>query len=226
MEIERKFFLMRYKNKRKKNRLVFVIVILIAGIFIYGIFGAPRNILGGDQAKIQQALNDNEKYINDKTGEGNNTTKSYKHLLAIGDSVMLGAAKDMMEQMPGITVDAKESRQLFSIEAILKKSKVGEKVIIGLGTNGVFDENTFVEEMDLLKDKKVYWINLCAPTTTWETSINETISEMGKKYDNLTIIDWKTEGSKHPKWFYEDQIHLNMEGRKGYAAFIKKSIDQ
>lgn len=203
-----------------------MIVILVAGVFIYGILGAPRDLLGGDQAKIQQALQDNEKYINDKTGENHEGTKSYKHLVAIGDSVMLGAAKDLMEQMPGITVDAKESRQLFSIDAILKKSEVGKKVIIGLGTNGVFDDNSFAKEMNLLKDKKVYWINLYAPTTNWETTINETISEMGKKYSNLTIIDWKSEASKHPEWFYEDQIHLNIEGRKGYAAFIKKNIDQ
>ena len=75
-------------------------------------------------------------------------------ILAIGDSVMLGAANILTER--GITVDALKSRpfrQALEIANYVKSiGRLGEFVIIHLGTNNYVDQETLDEIMVPLKD--------------------------------------------------------------------------
>ena len=41
---------------------------------------------------------------------------------------------------------------------------------------------------------------------------------------NVHVIAWSKEGGKHPDWFYQDGIHLNITGQKKFARFIKKNL--
>ena len=59
---------------------------------------------------------------------------------AVGDSVMLGAAREMQRVMPGLTVDAKVSRHMgAAIEIVRQRRKAGtpdQFVIVHIGDNG------------------------------------------------------------------------------------------
>lgn len=149
--------------------------------------------------------------------------------LSIGDSVMLGASPALKQVFKHNYVDAVESRQAFVLPTLLEKYKkqnqLPNQILVGLGTNGYITDKTVAETFKIVgKKRTVYWLNMYAPTIQWSNSINQELKAFSKKYDNLVIIDWHSEGQKHPEWFYSDEIHLNGDGQSGYAKFIRDSI--
>ena len=74
--------------------------------------------------------------------------------LAIGDSVMAGAASPL--KAAGFTVDAEESRQfgdyLAQLQALVDSGQLPEVVVVHLGTNGNIDESDAHEFFELLAD--------------------------------------------------------------------------
>jgi hypothetical protein len=79
---------------------------------------------------------------------------------AIGDSVMLDAAPDLQQDIPGIQIDAAVSRQWTEGEAILSELKahgdLGAIVVVGLGTNGPITLEDFNQMMSIL-DGRPWW---------------------------------------------------------------------
>jgi amino acid transporter len=80
---------------------------------------------------------------------------------AIGDSVMLGAAQNMMQTMPGIIIDAKVSRQVKAgieiVRYLASHSALGSKVVIHLGTNGAPSVEACLELIDTIgPDREIY----------------------------------------------------------------------
>lgn len=142
-----------------------------------------------------------------------------------GDSVMLGALADLNEVFTSSVVDAEISRQLVNSVSLLNdlKSKklLNDTVVIGLGTNGAFTDQQFDEIMKIMGTKrKVYWLNMRAPSERTQGSTNEQLNALAKKYKNLKIIDWYSYSIQHNEWFWDDQIHLRPEGSAAYTKMI------
>lgn len=78
------------------------------------------------------------------------------------------------------------------------------------------------------KDREIYWINTYGKDKKipWQKDANKIIQSLAEKNENVHVIDWKSYGAEHPKWFYSDGIHLNPKGQEGYAKFLKKEIFQ
>ena len=157
------------------------------------------------------------------------TTGDYSGVTAIGDSVMLGAKDEMEKSMKGIMVEASESRQIWSgkdvAEELAAKGKLGNTVILALGTNGTFKKSTARELLDYFgADRTIYWVTAYGSKLSWQDQVNETIEEVGAEYDNVHILHWDEVGPQHADWFYKDGLHLNGAGRKGYAQFLKDNI--
>jgi len=94
-------------------------------------------------------------------------------IIAIGDSVMLGAANVLTDR--GITVDALKSRpfrQALEICNYLKSvNRLGEIVIIHLGTNNYVDQKTLDEIMVPLADvDTVVFVTNHVPGKKWQGS--------------------------------------------------------
>jgi peptidoglycan/LPS O-acetylase OafA/YrhL len=157
---------------------------------------------------------------------------------AIGDSVMLGAANqligaiDPMFATPTVphvtTVDAAESRQFSTGVDIIQQRKdagaLGQIVIVQLGTNGLIDPADFDRMMGLLADRqKVVLINAKVPRP-WEQEVNDTLAAGVKKYKNAVLLDWHSYGGAHPEFFYDDGIHLRPNGAAAYAAFVAQAL--
>ena len=76
-------------------------------------------------------------------------------ILAIGDSVMLGAAEELAAE--GVTVDAEVSRQMVdeipNVQALRDQGRLlGDAVIVHLGTNGPISEETVDSFFEELRD--------------------------------------------------------------------------
>lgn len=148
---------------------------------------------------------------------------------AIGDSVMAGASNNLKQLMPKALIDAAVSRQLNVAFGLLdnyqNQGVLADNVLIGLGTNGPFSMDDLDRIMHQVGPKrKVFWINVHVPTRDWQNPVNDLLRQGAKRYHNLIIIDWYSYSKNHPKWFYDDHTHPNIEGSKYYSALITKTI--
>ena len=209
-------------QKMRSPKIWTAMALMIIGISVL-VLRAPANRLTADQNQLQSLLKENSS----KASAGENQLSQEKKILFIGDSVMLGAYQELKETFPKeALVDAKESRQITALPEILKKHKdlvSYRQIVIGLGTNGVLTDDAIEQTMSLLKDKKVYWVNIKAPTG-WQETINATLAKLPNQYSNITMIDWYSESQNHPEFFYDDETHLNESGRTAYAKYIASVI--
>jgi hypothetical protein len=147
--------------------------------------------------------------------------------LAIGDSVMLGAAGDLAAF--GITVDAKVSRQMVdTIEPLrwLRAAGVlGDVVVVHLGTNGPIGDETMVRFFDeLVGVPKVVVLTVRAPRG-WTAGNNAHLATLPGRYSNIVLVDWAaTSNACHGDCFASDDIHLKAAGSRYYAAEITRAI--
>jgi len=148
-------------------------------------------------------------------------------ILAIGDSVMLGAADILSKR--GITVDALKSRpfgQALEIANFMKSvNRLGEAVIIHLGTNNYVDQKTLDAIMVPLADVPVVlFVTAHVPTREWQDPNNLLIRALPNIYGNVKILDWDVVAKAHPEYLYRDQVHLNLVGQQIYADLIMQGI--
>ena len=127
-------------------------------------------------------------------------------------------------------MDANVNRQVYSSQDLIQKladeDLLKDPVVIGLGTNGDFTETQFADFMKLLGDRKVYWLNVHAPSLRIQGVVNSALTKYAGSYDNLTIIDWYNYSKDHSDWFYDDQVHLTPEGRIGYTKLLFETLSK
>jgi hypothetical protein len=206
------------------------------------VFSVVSLALGTGEGKIAESIKRNEDIVQNLLGTtvppdpsattlpGTQTTTldgQVIPILAIGDSVMLGAANILTER--GITVDALKSRpfrQALEISNYVKSiGRLGEFVIIHLGTNGPVDQETLDEIMVPLKDVDiVLMVTAHVPTRKWQDPNNELIRAMPNAYGNVRVLDWFKVAETHPEFLYGDKVHLNNEGQRVYADLIMQAI--
>lgn len=148
-------------------------------------------------------------------------------VLAIGDSVMLGAANVLTDR--GVTVDAVKSRpyrQALEIANYMKSvNRLGSVVIIHLGTNNTVDELTLDEIMVPLKDVPlVLFVTVHVPSEVRQNTNNRRINELTSRYENVKVLDWYSIALAHPEYLYSDKIHIRPEGQKVYADLMMQAI--
>lgn len=151
-----------------------------------------------------------------------------EEITAIGDSLLLGIETALEECLPGIVVDAQQSRQMNEaydvISELEQNGKIGEIVVLELGTNGPFTEKQLAEVLDALgKCEKVLLVNTRVPKP-WETVVNETMEDVATAYSNVDLLDWYTASAGHDEYFYSDGVHLNKEGAAAYMQMIEKAL--
>jgi lysophospholipase L1-like esterase len=148
-------------------------------------------------------------------------------VLAIGDSVMLGAARELTAR--GATVDAMKSRsvrQALEIVNYLKSvRRLGSIVVIHLGTNSTTTEEVFDEIMATLVDTPlVLFLTVHVPSEPRQTINNRLINALPTKYSNVKVLDWHTVVGQFPEYLYSDQTHLRPAGARFYADLIMQAV--
>jgi len=223
-----------------ERRNKFVAIGVVAAVL--PVFSVVSLALGTGEGKIAESIKNGEDAVQNLLGTtvapdpnattipGSQTTTldgQVIPILAIGDSVMLGAANILTER--GITVDALKSRpfrQALEIANYVKSiGRLGEFVIIHLGTNNYVDQETLDEIMVPLKDVDlVLMIIAHVPNKPWQDPNNELVRAMPNAYGNVKVLDWYQIAEAHPEYLYGDKIHLNNEGQKVYADLIMQAI--
>jgi hypothetical protein len=149
--------------------------------------------------------------------------------IAIGDSVMLGAAPTLIQALgPDVRVDAQVGRQFKAalpiVQQLAAEKRLGPYVVLHLGNNGPVTATTVDSVLDVLKHVPHVLVVNTRVTKPWQAPVNAVLSQEVKKYPNAKLFDWYTASGCCGDWFYHDLTHLRPEGAEHYAALIKQAL--
>jgi peptidoglycan/LPS O-acetylase OafA/YrhL len=150
------------------------------------------------------------------------------HVLAIGDSVMLGAVTQLRLAVHGIEVNAAVGRAFgVGVEILQQRQAQGVlpgAVVIGLGDNGWVTAAQIDQAMHVLRGASVVvFVNLKEPRS-WEAHDNALIADAAHRYSNVVVVDWHDASANHPEYFWDDGIHLRPAGATAYARLVAAAL--
>ncbi len=144
--------------------------------------------------------------------------------VAIGESVMLGAKSQL--EAAGFVVDAAQSRQggeVVDVIAQLRASgRLGNTVVIHIGTNGEVSDENFAAIMANLPPEEVksVWFLTVRADRPWVPDNNARIVALPGKYPNVNVGYWDAL-APHVPGMSTDGIHLRTdEAKNAYADLI------
>ncbi|BFH62551.1 acyltransferase family protein [Paenibacillus azoreducens] len=154
--------------------------------------------------------------------------QSGEGITAIGDSVILDAKPFLEKMLPGIVVNGKVGRQMRQAKDVVDQlkagGKMGDRVIIELGTNGPFNTKQLRELLQSLDGaKQIILVNSRVPRN-WQDTVNAAIEKVSKEFSNTTVVDWYSASEGKDDYFYRDGVHLKREGAEFYATILVNAI--
>ncbi|MFD0587239.1 hypothetical protein ACFQZE_04405 [Paenibacillus sp. GCM10027627] len=230
-------------RQRKKQRKLWMVLGGALFFFALGYLGLnaqssqmPEQVeLGDQQAKSHQHDSKNaQPQQNNKLDSKESQSMELESLdgegiTVIGDSVIIGVEPYLKEHLPKITVDGKVSKQMSQAENVIaeleKLGKVGDTIIIQLGTNGSFNKKQLYNLLESLSDKQVFVVNVRVPKG-WQDTVNENIKDVVSEFDNAKVVDWYTASEGKKEYFYNDGVHLNSEGAQYYASLLIEALKE
>jgi lysophospholipase L1-like esterase len=207
-----------------------LVLLLVGGLLVGGVVSAPAPALSAAQLGLLPVPS-----IAPVTTEQPDieqpSINGPLRVTAIGDSVMVDTKPALRAQIPGIYIDALVGRHVSGAVPILLRlkaqNKLGNVVIIHLGTNGAFRAQDFDAIMRVLSNaERVVFVNLRVPRR-WETPDNRVIAAGVARYPNAVLVDW------HDRWrdcgrnvFWGDGIHPTPSGSACYARMVAAAAVQ
>jgi peptidoglycan/LPS O-acetylase OafA/YrhL len=148
-------------------------------------------------------------------------------IFAVGDSVMVGAAKKLSSA--GIWVDAAESRQgnigADILDAAVAKGVLGDYVVIHMGTNGPMSDETLNRMMAATANAKVVVVLTVKAPVAWIAANNEKLRALPASHPNVVLVDWEQLGAANPGVLYGDGTHLRgVDGTTFYTNLILNAL--
>jgi hypothetical protein len=147
--------------------------------------------------------------------------------LAIGDSVMLGAARNLARA--GFEVDAREGRFMRHALRILRtRRRDGLRpplVVIAIGTNFPATYDEIRRALTLLDSgQRLVFVT---PKRSW-SGLGAGPLWAAKRHHprRVGVLDWVSYSAAHPDWFYGDGTHLRPSGARGYTQLLRRALPQ
>ncbi|MED1666983.1 hypothetical protein [Brevibacillus laterosporus] len=232
------------KRKVMKKKIVWKIWAFVILIFVVGFLvlraqtsETPEKVeVKGQQSESHQyntihspppqnsVMNSNETEIKKAEpldGEG---------ITVIGDSVMMGVEPYLKEKLPKITVDGKVGRQMSQAKDVVneleQQGKLGDHIIIELGTNGPFKKEHLRNLLTSLSEaEKVLLVTTRVPKG-WQDTVNSTIKEVVSEFSNAKVVDWYAASEGKGDYFYKDGVHLKPDGSRYYASLLIEALQE
>jgi peptidoglycan/LPS O-acetylase OafA/YrhL len=158
-------------------------------------------------------------------GEGSPSTP---HIVALGDSVMIGAKDQLAARLgPGFSMSAKVGRQADEFVAIAQRLKREghrpDAMIVQMGNNGPL----YSEEMEALRKAtsevgELFLIDDRAPVS-WVGESNHALAEAARDWPHTTLIEWAPAAASRGGLLW-DGIHLTPAGAGVYARLVSAAV--
>ncbi|MEM9747517.1 MAG: acyltransferase family protein [Actinomycetota bacterium] len=143
--------------------------------------------------------------------------------LAVGDSVMLGAAEELQEL--GFAVNAAESRSfgngLDVVTQLASDERLGDYVVVHLGTNGPIDTAELDQMMAALQPVPNVVLVENDVDRNWEAGNNAALAAAAAANPNAQLLYWSgLAGDCSGDCIYNDGIHLKSTGARYYSRLL------
>ncbi len=144
--------------------------------------------------------------------------------LALGDSVMLGAARRLSRR--GFEVDARCARDpaegLSILRQRLRRGTLPEIVVIALGTNIVTSGRDIGRMLRVVGRRRT--LMLVTPFREWKPFNTKPMRRAARrKPRRVKLIDWSSRARRKRDWFLKDGTHLRPIGVEAYTRLIKRA---
>lgn len=150
-----------------------------------------------------------------------------RKILFLGDSVIEMSRLRLNKVYPNSIIDNKVGRQFSDLPKLIKKYEeagdINGIVVISLGTNGRIFEKDINKVVELLKGNEVYLINIIS-SSSWESSVNDTINRVVEENKNFHLIDWYGFAKGKSEYFYKDGVHLKEKFAPEYVNLIYNEV--
>ena len=232
-------FYQLFKRRERLMRKISLIMLALIAILAYSVPNYENKDLE-ELNKIREEISEKTKEIENKEKEEVKTTeettkesnensqeKNMDKITFVGDSVMEMAKIEIQNTYPNAEVNSKVSRQFSELPKILmamdKQGKLYNTVVIGLGTNGTISQKDMDRSLEILGDRKVYFINSVVPQS-WEKSVNNFLETIASENSNVKVIDWYKVAKGNKAIFYKDGTHPKIDGVKKYVKLISDNL--
>jgi peptidoglycan/LPS O-acetylase OafA/YrhL len=149
-------------------------------------------------------------------------------IIALGDSVMVGAAERLSARLgPGLVLNAKEGRQASEfveiVEKLQREGHAPDAMIIQMGNNGPL----YGSEMEAIQKAtagvgELFLITDHAPVS-WIDESNGALEEAAQDWPHTTLIDWAPVAAAHEDDLW-DGIHLKPSAAGLYARLVSRAV--
>lgn len=165
------------------------------------------------------------------TGDVMEGPSSWDQVTIIGDSVVLAAQYPLEETMPGVVVDAKESRSIKAAPQLISHhaagGTLGDYVVISLATNAkISDTDIDAIVAAVGPDRTVVFVTAFGPArVSWISDSNEAITSGAERHaGRVYVADWSAAIEDRTDLLAGDAIHPGREAAEIYAETIKKTL--
>jgi len=148
-------------------------------------------------------------------------------VVAVGDSVMLGAAPALQTVFGRhLTVNAVEGRQFATavpVVASYERRLHPKLFIIHLGNNGYIPFNELESMLATLRPVHTVVLVNVHVDQPWQGSVNDALAYAARTHPNVIVANWNGAASGRPNLFY-DGTHVNPAGAHLYATVLVGAI--
>lgn len=152
------------------------------------------------------------------------------NVTAIGDSVMVASSGALQRQLPGISIDAKVSRQMKEapdlVAGMARSGTLRGTVVIGLGTNGPFSIATLERIRTAAGNRTIVFVNTF-DNKDWMSVVNQRLADYAKDHQpQVRVADWCDHIRGRTDLLASDQTHPGRTGATIYATAVVHAISQ
>lgn len=152
---------------------------------------------------------------------------SCRPTVAIGDSVLLGVEDYLGSTLQQLTIDAKLGRQLREAIPLSASyaayNQKGHQVVLHLGTNGSFRADQLSALLDRFANADQVFLVTTRVPRPWEQDVNTLLKKQAANRKRVSVIDWHAVAVKHPSYFEQDGVHLNVKGARAYSKLLAEA---
>ncbi|MGY6498302.1 MAG: acyltransferase family protein [Microcella sp.] len=150
-------------------------------------------------------------------------------IVAFGDSVMLAAAPALIEEFPGIAVDATVGRQMWSMPDVIAEAAAAgtlrEVVVVGVGANGLISQADLDRVLDAVGDRQLVMITASAPRG-WIDESNTRLHETARAHRTVEVAEWDAAISGRLELLASDQVHPGPTGSALYSGAVREALQR
>jgi lysophospholipase L1-like esterase len=161
---------------------------------------------------------------------------SQRAVLDVGDSLSVGAAPFLAQQLRGYRIEGRRRVGLRSTEAarLVGRSAVSlpRVVVVSAGTNDDPREvSVFAASVSAVlalagRARCVVWPSIVRPPVSGFTyaRLNRTLARAAARHPNLVLVDWVGMVRRHPVWLRGDGVHASSTGYRARAQAIARAV--